>query len=283
MALVQTATSFRSDHGTLGSWNPGACSVLAWIRINALPGTSGWPNSRYIWSKDAPTGPEFRAMYCRVDSVGNISFERSSYSGGSFPWATYRTNTTPVSATGTAYFVAVTLATSGTGRGKIYVGTRTTLATSQTLGTNTDIGGTADDLSAINWRTGNNGGVSIPLDANHSMLAVFDTVLTIEQIQQIQMRPSLVFGQTNKKLVTFPGWDGASSVTDYSGNGYTGTVTSGAVANHAAIVNPFDSLVVWEDDAYEVAAAATGQPMVKRWGGVPFMRLGGTTFGQGWG
>ena len=86
-------------------------------------------------------------MYCRVDSVGNISFDRSSYSGGSFPWATYRTNTTPLSATGVDKFVACTLDTSGTGRGKIYVGDRTTPATSQTLGTNTDIGGTPDQIA----------------------------------------------------------------------------------------------------------------------------------------
>lgn len=34
--------------------------------------------------------------------------------------------------------------------------------------------------------------------------------------------------------------------------------------------------------SFVAPAAAGGQPTTKRWGGVPFMRLGGTTFGQGW-
>jgi hypothetical protein len=36
-------------------------------------------------------------------------------------------------------------------------------------------------------------------------------------------------------------------------------------------------------DGGDLAAVATGHPAIKRWGGVPFMRIGGTTFGQGWG
>jgi hypothetical protein len=36
-------------------------------------------------------------------------------------------------------------------------------------------------------------------------------------------------------------------------------------------------------DGGDLATGVTGHPAIKRWGGVPFMRIGGTTFGQGWG
>ena len=253
MALVQTASSFRVDHGTLGSWDPGAVTILLWLRVNALPGTSGWPNSRYLVSKDSAAGPEFRALYVRFDSVGNISFERSSYSGGSFPWATYRTNTTPLASTGEEAFVAVTLAASGTGRGKIYKGNRTTPATAQTLGTNTDIGGTPDDLSAVNWRLGNNGGVSLAADASYSMMAVFDSVLTEAEIQAWQF--GFLTGAAPKLYAEY-GLLGTGTQLDWSGNGYDGTVTSGAVADHAPIVPAWQAPRVWRASPATAAALA---------------------------
>lgn len=277
MALVQTASSFRVNHGTLGAWNVGAATVAMWVRVVNLPASSGWPNSRYLFAKNSNSGPIFPAFYCRVDSVGNVQFDRSSYSGGSYPWATYRTNTTPLASTGVDKFVAITLANSGTGRGVIYVGDRTTPAATQTLSTNTDIGGTPDDLSGLDFMVGNSAALTLALDCVFSDVLVTDTVLTQAEIQAWQY--SLMRPASGVKLFTEYGLHGTGSQNDWSGNSYSGTVTNGSVAAHVPLIHGWQ---VPRMDVAQAVVAAAGQPIVKRWGGVPFMRQGGATFGQGW-
>ena len=234
MALVQTASSFRVNHGTLGAWNVGAATVAMWVRVVNLPASSGWPNSRYLFAKNSNSAPIFPAFYCRVDSVGNVQFDRSSYNGGSYPWATYRTNTTPLASTGVDKFVAITLANSGTGRGVIYVGDRTTPAATQTLSTNTDIGGTPDDLSGLDFMVGNSAALTLTLDCAFSNVLATDTVLTQAEIQAYQY--SLMPPSSGVKLYADYGLHGTGSQIDWSGAGYSGTVTNGAIAAHVPLM-----------------------------------------------
>lgn len=79
------------------------------------------------------------------------------------------------------------------------------------------------------------------------------------------------------------GFPGTGTQNDFSGNGNDGTLTGATYLDHPAGTQmPFHDWQV-DDLPYAVAALAAGQPTIKRWGGVPFMRLGGATFGQGWG
>lgn len=80
-----------------------------------------------------------------------------------------------------------------------------------------------------------------------------------------------------------PGMNGTTNVPDYSGNGWTGTITSLDLADGPPVLMPWQQ---WHEEGadYMVAAApAGGQPTTKRWSGVPGMRIGGAAFGQGWG
>ena len=78
------------------------------------------------------------------------------------------------------------------------------------------------------------------------------------------------------------GYNGTTDVPDYSGNGWTGTITSLTVDAGPPIANPWAKVLGEEDGPYAVAAAVGGQPTRKRHGGVPGMRLGGATFGGSW-
>lgn len=280
MGLTQSAASFVVNHGTMGSWNPDAMTVIQWVRFTSLPASPGWGDSCRMWSKGAfLSEPEFRTCSGRIDSVGNIRLERSFYNGGSYTWLDTRTNSTPI-ATGTDYYIAYVIDNTGTQKGRVYVGTAAALAVEQTYGTQDDPSGTRDDVSASDFYSiGGIEGVN-GIDGSITMTAAFTAALTLAEIQQIQMVPWLMFGRTDKKLIALHGLNGTTNVTDYSGNAYTGTITDGALANGAPLVSPFE----WAGlDAPYTVAAAVGQPTVKRWCGVPFMRQGGTTFGQGWG
>lgn len=242
MALTQSAASFVVNHGTMGAWDPDALTVVQWVRFTNLPSVAGWGDSCRMWSKgDFLSEPEFRTCSGRIDSVGNIRLERSHYNGGAYTWLDVRTNSTPI-ATGTDYFIAYVIDNTGTQRGRIYVGTTTTLAVEQTYSTQTDPAGTRDDVSAADFYSiGGIEGVN-GLDGAITMTAAFTAALTLAEIQQIQMMPWLVFGRTDKKIVALHGLNGTTNVPDFSGNAYTGTITDGALANGAPIPSPFE----WE-------------------------------------
>lgn len=262
MALTQTADTFVVNHGTAGGWNPTAMTVIQWVRFTNLPASSGWGNSCRMWSKgDFLNDPEFFTCSARIDSVGDIRMERSHYNGGSYTWLDVRTDSTPIAA-GTTSLIAYVMADTGTQRGKIYTGTLTTLAAEATYSTQTDPSGTADDVSgddlySMGGIEGANG-----LDGAVTLTAMYAEALTLPQIQAIQMQPSLLFARSaaSKKLIAFHGWNGATNVPDWSGNGYTGTITSGAVAAGAPIVNPF-ARTVTDDEAWATSAAGLSVPI----------------------
>jgi hypothetical protein len=75
------------------------------------------------------------------------------------------------------------------------------------------------------------------------------------------------------------GQPGTSVQRDYSPTGGHGTVTSAVWAPTPPVLTAYRRAVPW----WQEVAAAAGQPFVKRHGGTPFLRLGGPTFGYGWG
>ncbi len=236
MALIQTAATFRVNHGTLGGWNPGSAGVMQWIRVASLPAVAGWPNSKRLFSKGSvSTGPEFADFGSRVDSLGNISFVRSHYNGGAYSWADYRTNDTPLAATGVDKFVALVYTASGSNRGVIYVGDRETPATACALGTNTDPSGAADDLSGKDWMTGNAATLNEALDAAFSNLIICDFAPTIDEVRECQYS---LMPPAGGALLYVPDYGLVDLTTqqDISGNEYDGTTTDATDAEHVPVV-----------------------------------------------
>lgn len=103
----------------------------------------------------------------------------------------------------------------------------------------------------------------------------FNTRMTLAELRRHQFHD---IPASNCLLHWRLGYSGTTTQVDWSGTGNAGTISGPTIGaglpipyrRHGQIYVPY------------AVAAATGQPTIKRWGGVPFMRLGGTTFGQGW-
>jgi len=74
---------------------------------------------------------------------------------------------------------------------------------------------------------------------------------------------------TNSLHGYWPMWGTSDGATDFSGNGKSWTV-NGTVASADGPPLPWSPLRD-DESAYVIAAAATGQPYMKRLAGVPFM------------
>lgn len=162
--------------------------------------------------------------------------------------------------TGTWYFLAWTNAGAGAGNAKFYAAAAADASlTMQSL------------AGEPSWSNATfrlfNSHFSEPFDGEIAAVKVWDRVLTQAEleIERWSYLPVL----TNSLHGYWPMWGTSDGATDFSGNGKSWTV-NGTVASADGPPLPW-SPPHDDENAYVIAAAATGQPYAKRLAGVPFM------------
>lgn len=89
-----------------------------------------------------------------------------------------------------------------------------------------------------------------------AVVKLFDGLLSLDELiaQQWKTVP-----RSDLVLYNELGYSGTTTQVDYSGNGNSGTLTGGTIADHVPLVNPFGAPIIQEP--YEVAASGLGIPI----------------------
>lgn len=234
MALTfGAATSDRVVCGSAASLdNLDPFTVLAWVYPTTL--TAG----RRVFEK-LTTDNNVRLNL----AAGNVRFIRARATTST----DYITNSTPLSATNSWIFFALTYASASTPTTHIYTGNLTTAITEATYGTATDGSGALTDDAAENWVIGNKAAATFNSAWQGAIghFSIYNVVLTSAQIEAQRLRQFVGSGCV---MFLQLGFDGTGTQTDFSGNSNTGAVTGATASAHHPYIIP----------AYSVLAQQSG-------------------------
>ena len=124
-------------------------------------------------------------------------------------------------------FVAVTLL-DGDGGPRIFHGSLTALAVEASYSSRSEGTGAIESGSGLSMSIGNGPTWNEPFKGRIGPVAVFNSKLTLSEIQSWQFNPRPMAGCVG---LWFPGWTGTGTQVDSSGNGNNGTVTGTTVAS----------------------------------------------------
>jgi hypothetical protein len=221
--------AYRVDHGTLGSWNWGSGSgtVMSWFWVDADHDSSEFPtilgksgggnNGRFFLSWADNSELEF------LVGGGEIGIGSSDNPVGTGKWN----------------FGAATWDNGGVaGDQQLWYGDLSTPVAEVSSYGQQSVGGPGHDVSANSALVGMNS--TTPdgeFDGKVAFVAAWDTVLTVGQMraQQFSLLP---LWRSNLKLFTHCGFNGVGTQIDWSGNGYTGSVTGATWSNHVPLPLP---------------------------------------------
>jgi hypothetical protein len=245
MALsVTAATSDVIDHGTLGSWDPSAFTWAIWVKFDSIDPVRG------VLCKTIDGGSPVECSLLTVNT-NKLQFQWR----GTGSWTVARSADDDIT-TGTWYFVAVTAdITLGSDFAIMYLGTLTSTVADVTDTRADDA--TSESIAGGVCRAGNR----IPGDnesngASIAMYGMWPGVLTPGQLKILQWSPRL-WSANDPQVLSYPGMVGsASSITDLSGNGFVGTGTGLAIADHVPLGPPFGFDLGWQG-AFTTPAAAS--------------------------
>jgi len=226
-------------------------TYLTWIKMNSL--TS--PTVFGVTKDDQGGGGTLRIGQ-QSDTSGNFRIFR----GGATQGLNYTTNDNPLVA-GTWTFVAADYDFNTVAH--IYTGTLTTLAVERTYafsdnGTGAITTDTGEDMIIGNRHANSGDDDSADFDLAYS--ALYDTVLTLAQIQSLQFHPRVL--NSNCLWNFHVGWQGVTTITDYSGLGNDGTGTGLVQASHVPLGPPFGFDLSWDFTAAVLPMDSSGQLFV---------------------
>lgn len=215
------------DHGSAAFLNDlTSFTVAFWHYTNTIDtkyrhcicktddGTNGWGIAfTDIW--DSPM-PNTLQVFRSHDGAGN--FQRAGGSDNLFTLNTWYFTATYVPATGTAP--------------SIYNGSLTSIISDVTE-QNTGVGaGAVDSDAAYPLRIGaTQTNTTNKYRGTVAFYAIWNGQVTLGQLKTIQFNPARAAGVGDCRLLSFPGLHGASSVTDLSGTGNTGTITNASASS----------------------------------------------------
>lgn len=126
----------------------------------------------------------------------------------------------------------------------------------------------SQDLALGNQTTANGGAVN--MDGRLAEWAIWNVVLTSGQAAILSRRIGVPRVRQDALTNHWPIYGTGSPEPNYRGTSAL-TVTGATVADHAPVQPSWGFDLGWTG-AFTAAVPAAGQPMMKRWGGVPFMR-----------
>lgn len=229
MSLLFNANGERVNHGSgtsLDNLHQGATgfSVIAWVyhtadTTGAIASTGGGSTIGWVCGFESTVG---NAMFLQVFKATTPTLYTSV------------TGTVPLNAWS---FSACTYDSNlGGVEGDLYFGDLSTLATEVSYDTEDDGAGALQDDSATDMIVGNFevSAFGNPLNGRLATLMVFNTRLTLAEIQRQQFR----FTPT-ANTVLYTHYYGTGPQPDLSGNGNNGTVTNATSADHVSLGAPF--------------------------------------------
>ena len=236
MSLFFTnAVSDRVDHGSgagLDNLPAGAFTLAAWVyrtaadlgRNVAYKGTGAYPN--FSWVAVASDGSAGTLRMFQPRGTQDCSFTSNTSALPADEWRFIAW----------AYDVADTSAS----QVQMYTGSRTVSVaeagyTAQQAGI-----GTSFDESAGNLLIGNadlGGSFASAFPGRIGRVGIFNSKLTLAQLQRLQFAPAWMWAGANTKLLS--DYHGTGTQPDYSGNGSAGTVTGATAADHMPLGPPW--------------------------------------------
>jgi hypothetical protein len=274
MALLFSANSDLVNCGDASPLqNLNTCSIIGWVKLTstnpigrvASKGLAG-SGFRYLSLASQAGNPVVQASVNRATTPLQVDGDLANFS------VTFNA--------GDSVCVAGVWNTAGSATdGKVFAGNLTTplhepsAYRTQNLGT----GATVSNIGQ-NQIIGNRSSGSATLDAAISWVGIWNRVLSVEELIAQQWHPHVTSGCVGFWML---GYNGTGTQPDWSGNAGNGSVTGCAVATHVPLRAPFGGFAGWRG-AYTAPAPAAGQPLVKRYSGIPHMRRGSVTFGHGW-
>lgn len=197
-----------------------AWSVGGWVNVTTLT------SQRVLWSVNGSTAGN--AFLRLSGTTGNLQVAQTGTTSLS-----YITNDTPLSATGSWFFVAVSVTfTTAT---HIYVGSVATDAAERTYGTSTNGASVTAQSGTIATALGNhatNQNVAIQ-GIEGGFWQYYDRALSLAEWQSVQRTGQIL---TSCKGSWHPGDDGASTIIDVSGTGNNLTITGATVSANPLLV-----------------------------------------------
>lgn len=239
MALLFTnATSNRVNHGsgaTLDNLPAGAFTLAAWVQRTAASlgrnmswkGTGAFPNFSWVTVVSDTGAGDMRMFQPRGTTDCSFTSNTSALPANEWRFIAW------------AYDVADTSAT----QVQMYTGSLTvTVAevgyTIQQAGVGTSFDESAGDLLLGNSDQG--GGTFISaFPGIIARIAIFNSKLTLAQLQRLQFAPTWMWTGPNTKLLA--DYYDTGTQPDYSGNSNAGTVTGATAINHVPLGPPWGS------------------------------------------
>lgn len=208
--------------GTVSLNNLAAFTWLLWLRRTTLT------SNRVILSKGSA------AKRIRLNgTAGNVELNIARATTNS----SFITSTTPLSGTGWVCLATTYDSAAGAGTlGHIYVGSLTARMVEATLGTNTDGSGAVNADNTVQLIACNQSAGTVAFQGALAVVAVWNRVLTLAEIQQQQF----MLRKTSGCLGLFNyGFNGTSTQIDRSGNKANGTVSGPTVVPHVPLSMQF--------------------------------------------
>ncbi len=256
------ANQWYSTFDTLGGWNWGAGdgTAMSWFWVDADHDGVEFP-CMLSKSTNAPLHGRFNLGF------GDNS-DMSIKIGGAADLEA-QSNSNPVSIGKWNFGVGVWDTGGVNGDQKLYYGDLSTRVAEvggyavQTVGAGPYHNTAATTLlSGINRTAGING----EFDGKIALIAAWDVILTLDQIELQQYNLAFPIDKANCKIFVNSGWYGTGTQVDWSGNGSNGTVV-GAATLSPHVPLQYERMNDYWDVPYLVAVAPPAGAPMTTWGG----------------